>query len=493
MRGLLNRPSAAESRLRLDDGSRVAIVGGGPAGSFFAYFLLRLAETAGFELEVDIFEPRHFTHCGPAGCNHCGGIISESLVQLLAAEGIELPASMVQRGIDSYVLHSDVGSVRIDTPLQEKRIAAVFRGNGPRDAPLTDQQSFDRYLQALAVKRGACVIRKLVDGIEWEGGYPCLQHPDRTAERYDLVAISTGVNSNLLRVLEGSGIEYRRPQTTMTYVCEFFLGKETIQKYLGTSMHVFLLDMPRLEFGALIPKGEVVTMCMLGDRIDDDLVESFLNAPEVRQCFPPGVDPPPRACNCSPLINVGGAVQPFGDRLVFLGDSGVTRLYKDGIGAAYRTAKAAATTVVLQGISAEDFEKSFWRTCRTISFDNALGKLVFAANDILKQRRFARRAIIRMTALEQQSTTAPRHMSGVVWDLFTGSAPYREVLANTLHPGFIVRFIWNLLVSLCLGARLGSALPEAGVAGASGREVRSREARYAGGEGRNVIGSATED
>jgi len=455
----------AESRMRLEDGSRVAVVGGGPAGSFFAYFLLRLAENVGLELEVDIFEPRHFTHSGPAGCNHCGGIISESLVQLLATEGVELPASVVQRGIDSYVLHSDVGTVRIDTPLREKRIAAVFRGNGPRDAPLTDLESFDGYLQDLAAERGARIVRKLVSGVEWESGFPHIRHPDFTQERYDLVAIGVGINSNLLKALEQSNVGYRPPKTTMTYICEFYLGQETIQKYLGTSMHVFLLDVPRLEFAALVPKGDVVTMALLGDDVDNELVDSFLNSPEVRQCFPPDANLPARACNCSPLMNVRGAEQPYGDRLVFLGDAGVTRLYKDGIGAAYRTAKAAATTVVFEGVSADDFGNHFSEVCRSISFDNALGRFVFGVNKILKQRRFSRRAIFRMAALEQQSETAPRHMSQMLWDLFTGSAPYREVLLKTLHPGFLARILWSLLVSLPLFAKrdpIVSQPPEGG-------------------------------
>ena len=37
-------------------------------------------------------------------------------------------------------------------------------------------------------------------------------------------------------------------------------------------MHVFLLDIPRLEIAALIPKGDYVTLAMLGEEIDDDLV-----------------------------------------------------------------------------------------------------------------------------------------------------------------------------------------------------------------------------
>jgi flavin-dependent dehydrogenase len=233
-------------------------------------------------------------------------------------------------------------------------------------------------------------------------------------------------------------------------------------------MHVFLLDLPRLEFAALIPKGEVVTVCLLGDDIDAELVESFLNAPEVRACFPPDAELPPKVCNCSPLINVRGAVQPFADRLVVLGDSGVTRLYKDGIGAAYRTAKAAATTVAFAGVSAEDFKRHYWPVCRNISVDNAIGKFVFAVNQILQRWRFSRRAVYRMTALEQQSKQVPRRMSEVLWDLFTGSAPYREVLVNTVRPGFLARFLWNLLVSLTpAGWRRASALTR-------GREGRAR-------------------
>jgi 2-polyprenyl-6-methoxyphenol hydroxylase-like FAD-dependent oxidoreductase len=79
--------------LALEDGSRVAVIGSGPAGSFFAFFLLKMAEAIDLDVRVDIYEPRSFARCGPAGCNHCGGIVSESLVQILAAEGINSEVS----------------------------------------------------------------------------------------------------------------------------------------------------------------------------------------------------------------------------------------------------------------------------------------------------------------------------------------------------------------------------------------------------------------
>ena len=96
----------------------------------FSYFFLTMAEMLGLRVDLDIYEPRRFGYCGPAGCNHCGGVVSESLVQRLATEGICLPDEIVQRGTDSYQLHMDIGDVGIETPLMEKRIAAVYRGNG---------------------------------------------------------------------------------------------------------------------------------------------------------------------------------------------------------------------------------------------------------------------------------------------------------------------------------------------------------------------------
>ena len=126
----MNKRRNASSSLKLDNSSKIAVIGGGPAGSFFTYFLLEMAARVKLQLQVDIYEPKDFFTPGPADCNHCGGIVSESLVQLLATEGIKLPPSVVQKAIDFYIIHTDTGSRRIDPPGQEKRIAALFRGSG---------------------------------------------------------------------------------------------------------------------------------------------------------------------------------------------------------------------------------------------------------------------------------------------------------------------------------------------------------------------------
>jgi flavin-dependent dehydrogenase len=426
----------------------VGVVGAGPAGSFFTYFLLDLAERTGREIEVDIYEARDFARPAPIGCNMCGGIISESLVQTLAADGIDLPPTIVQRGIDSYVMHMDVGTVGIETPLHEMRIGAVYRGSGPRDIMDIRWGSFDGHLQGLACEKGARLCQGRVDELRFEDGRPRVKVRDGAFETYDLLAVAVGINSGALKLFEKAGIGYEPPKATKTVIREFQLGEERIGESVGSSMHVFLLDIPRLEFAAIIPKGDYVSVCLLGEEIDDELVNSFLDAPEVKEVFPPEWRAEQRSCWCVPRIAVSATPRPYGDRVVFVGDCAVTRLYKDGIGAAYRTAKAAARTALFEGVSEEAFRKHYGPICRTIQVDNRFGHVTFFVTRIIQKLRFARRAVLRMTAGEQKREGHRRRMSGVLWDMFTGSASYKNVFLRTLHPFFVGRLCWNVVLSL---------------------------------------------
>jgi hypothetical protein len=126
----------------------------------------------------------------------------------------------------------------------------------------------------------------------------------------------------------------------------------------------------------------------------------------------------------------------------------MTRLYKDGIGAAYRTAKAAARTAVFEGVSAEAFGRHFGPVCRTIAADNLMGRLAFVFTRVAQRLTLARRAILLMTLAEQQRAGNQRRMSGILWDMFSGSAPYRDIFLRMLHPACAARFAWAFVQSL---------------------------------------------
>ncbi len=59
----------------LSNGSQIAIIGGGPAGCFFAHFASRIARDKGIDVNITIFEGKDFCQKGPRGCNMCTGVI----------------------------------------------------------------------------------------------------------------------------------------------------------------------------------------------------------------------------------------------------------------------------------------------------------------------------------------------------------------------------------------------------------------------------------
>jgi len=443
------RSQKKASAAQLRDGSRVGVIGGGPAGSLFSYFLIDMAERAGLDIHVDIYESRDFSACGPKGCNMCGGVVSESLVQALALEGINLPANVVRRGIDSYVLHMDEGNVRIEIPIQEKRIAVVYRGGGPKGAQASGWRSFDQHLLDLAAGKGANVIRSRVKSVRRNSGRLEVSVDARQGQCYDLLAVAVGVNvAAVSKLFSDEDGGYKPPATTRTYIREFHLGREAIEQQMGSAIHVFLLNLPRLKFAALIPKGDYVTLCMLGKEIDASVADAFMDCPEVKSCLPGDCRDSNGLCQCRPRINVKSAARPFADRVVFIGDCGTSRLYKDGIGAAYRTAKAAAMTAVFEGVSADALRRRYRRVCRSLEADNAVGKLLFAGTAVIPKIGCLRRGVLRRVSKEQGKDFASRRLSMMLWDIFTGSAPYRDVLFRGFNVPFLGAFLGDIASSM---------------------------------------------
>lgn len=446
--------------ISLENGSRVAVIGGGPAGSLFSYFLLSMAKRIDLDITVEIYEPRNFEVSGPLGCNMCGGVLYESLVQSLAVEGITLPATVVQRGMEYNMLHLNIGDALIRTPQHEKRIAATFRGIGPRGIREVKGGSLDDYLLQAALDQGAKLIRGRVEEVSWNSS-PGYGNPnDRRIQVkthgsenyiYDFLVVAAGVNTALLKQFVNMDFGYQPPQTTKLVVREYFLGEEVVSKYFGSAFHAFLLDIPDLDYGAIIPKGDYVTICLLSSHRDlhVDAMELFLNNQAVKQALPPGFSPDNVACRCGPRINIKGSKQPYGDRIVFIGDSGVSRLYKDGIGAAYRAAKIAAGTAIFHGISANAFKKYYLPFCRRMERDNQVGKFLFKVAGIFRKGKIGQQAILNMVSREQVKTVInEKNMSMVLWDMLTGGAPYREVLFRTLHPVLLTRLLWNFIETL---------------------------------------------
>jgi flavin-dependent dehydrogenase len=438
------------SNLKLENGSKIGIVGGGPAGSFFAYFVLDLAKRLNINIDVDIYEPKNFAALGPKGCNNCGGIVSESLVQMMASEGIIIPDIVLQRGIDSYVLHTDSGSVTLDTPLEESRIAAIYRGGGPLKAENPTWESFDGHMQKLTQESGANIIHEIVSNISYDqDNKPMIQTKKSEAKTYDLIVGAAGSAPKFLKIFEDMNFGYKMPEFTKTSISEVYLGEELMKRHFGSSMHVFLLDIPRLIFAAIIPKGDYVTIAMLGEDVDKDLLKQFLDSPQVKGCFPDDMDLYTiRPCKCFPSMYLNSAVQPYGDRVVLIGDCASSKLYKNGIGAAFITAKAAATTAITHGISKNNFEEHYWDDCKTLNKDNFLGKIVFWVTGVIQRSDILKNGLVRKVFKEQSKKGQYRYLSSALWDTFTGSGSYTSIFKKFFNPKLFVPLIGDIITSI---------------------------------------------
>jgi hypothetical protein len=48
-----------------------------------------------------------------------------------------------------------------------------------------------------------------------------------------------------------------------------------------------------------------------------------------------------------------------------------------------------------------------------------------------------------MTRREQETPASAARLSGILWDLFTGSSSYGDILRRGFHPGFGLGLAWN--------------------------------------------------
>ena len=417
--------------MKLENGCRVVVVGGGPAGSCTALHLLRLAHATGLRLEVIVLEARDFSRPGPGGCNKCAGILSSTAVRNLKKLDLVLPPEVIQARLDEYILHLGDAEVTIHQPDPERQIYSVYRGSGPRLGQFP-ARSFDGWLLDKARERGAIVRRAHVQRI-----IPAARPIVATAHEQieaDLVVLAAGVNSRC-PVDEAWG--YKPPQTET-------MAQDEMPKPPGfhDGVHIYLHDPPGLIFGGLIPKGPYLNISLLGHHLPDSAMNDFLQAHDLVRAYPDGK---PLLCGCAPRVVVAPATGYYADRFVAVGDAATTRLYKDGIGTALITAEAAARTAIELGVSRADFAAGYRPVCHHVMADNRYGELLFRLWNIPSHSSFLLGAWRRTLAVEARRPAQARVHTRLLWGLFTGDASYRAIFMRLASPLALLSFVRGTL------------------------------------------------
>lgn len=417
-----------------EKGSKVAIVGGGPAGSFFALYLAHFARRQGLKPEITIYQDRVFDDLGAKGCKGCAGLISLSLIKDLTELNITLPPEVIRGVIDGYTLHSPYANIGFHNPEKDLQIMSVYRGGGPRISQYEEKISFDGWLLRQAKNSGVEIINENVAKI-WTGEEAGLEAAGKRLA-YDLVVLAAGVNAASIPI---DGAAYIPPETHIMAINELCVGEANVRACLGNFAHAFLIPHSGLIFGTLLPKGDFINVSVLSSSKYPVSVKDFLNYDIVKKTLPPNYE---FACGCRPRAAVKSARNYYADRFLAIGDAAVTRLYKDGIGTSLAMARAAARAVLQHGISRNDFKRHYHPLYQNMHRDNILGHLLFTIIDQTKNYRFSSQTVQRLIGNEQEKKTDRQPFTKAAWGMLTGSYSYGSVAYKVFNPLSVARIVF---------------------------------------------------
>jgi flavin-dependent dehydrogenase len=409
--------------LYLRDGSRVAIIGGGPGGAATAIRLLRNARERGINLRVTIHEPKQF----PSQHNPCIGVLAPPTAELLRERlGIELPSEMIKRTIKGYRLHGDREEIELRAPSTAEPALMVSRSD------------FDQFLLARALEEGAQVLHDRVTGLEFHPDN--LEHPVRVysegrSHSADMVVAACGLDDGLLSVLEQVSPlrhRYRRPSEYMrSIIIKLPCDERYVEKRLGGNLHAFLLsDLPRIEFGAISPKLDHVLVNISGRHVRSTDMEDFLLHRRVRTLLP--------RFNLQQLDYYEGrapvrhARHVSWDRFVAVGDAtGWLRPFKGmGITTAIQTGTAAADVMIERGIDGVALQ-AYARRLRELTEDHYHGRAL---------RRLCRMGMSTgaMDGVIELARTN-EDLYAILYDTISGQRSYRRIARDLLRTALVFK------------------------------------------------------
>ncbi|MCF6157456.1 MAG: hypothetical protein E3K32_02555 [wastewater metagenome] len=428
-------------RLPLKNNSSIVIIGGGPSGSFFTYFTLKLARKYGYNLSLTIFNGRDFIQKGPVGCNMCAGVLSETLIERMESEGIVLPKTHVQQEINGYYFQTQERGIPLYHPVpgHKPKIVTIFRGNGPRFSRLTDNVSFDDFLLRHVAAQGAKIIPAVVEEIELSKNPHDLvnivysEAGVKKKISAHLVVGAFGLNTSLIKRIVGKEFGYREPQSVRTCNAELRLGRPFIQENFHNTIFVFALGIKPIKFAAFIPKGDYITVSLVGkEDITKAHLTEFLKHPKVRELLPDGWSLPKDLCICFPRIPISHATHPYTNRFVIVGDASISRTYKNGIGSAFDTAKLASYTIFKNGIAENDFKKGYFiPALKLLAQDNFFGNLIFGIHGYTtSSRQLVNIQIDHL--MKHKNAWESRQINSILWNMVTGNASYKEIFLKVI-------------------------------------------------------------
>jgi flavin-dependent dehydrogenase len=413
---------------------KVIVVGGGPGGVSCAMKLLRMAREMGREIHVSLYEGKRFV--GEIHHNQCVGILSPPIREIMEGLGIPFPADLVQREITGYVLHSRSETITLD---EEGEVSYAIR-----------RVAFDEYMLSVARKEGVEVIEARVTDVEI--------HPDRVEVFSESESREASVLVGAFGMDDGSAAfmmrasRYRRPGFLTSIVTKVHPPERFMEDF-GNRIHVFLIPIRGVEFGAITPKGNHLTINIAGRDVTSSHMWAFLRDPRVREVLGPvDLEHPSNPKDMhffKSRFPMGTADGFFGNRYVLIGDAaGLVRPFKGkGVNGACISGSWAAEAIMTAGISYEAFKDHYLPRCSYIISDLPFGRFLRWATILSKET-----GIMDMVVGKAR---IDRRWREAVYQAISANKMYREILLDTIGLDNMIKFAASIPLQLLLGLIMG--------------------------------------
>jgi flavin-dependent dehydrogenase len=299
---------------------------------------------------------------------------------------------------------------------------------------------FDEYMLDAARDRGAEIRRARAVDLDFQDHGVVIETNEGPVEA-DVVVGAFGLEESTASMFESKS-EYQRPKALETVVTKYHPGDKAMDEF-GLQIHAFLPSLRPIEFGAITPKGNHLSIIIAGQSVDDDLMKKFLRHPSSKK----------------ELVNLELAGQIdsrdldfftgrfprsiargfYGDRYVMAGDAaGLVRAFKGkGVTSAVQTGIRAANVILTKGISKQAFHTYYRKENHETIQDLPYGRLM----------RLAAIGLMRLRLVDpvlRAARTEP-DLQEALYDAVSGRATSRRVWANSITPRSLTSIARSLL------------------------------------------------
>jgi flavin-dependent dehydrogenase len=456
--------------VQLQKGSKIIVIGGGPAGALFAIHLLTHATQAGLEICVTlidkkVIQPAGKLPCTLTGCNSCAGIISPRLNNALEKSGLSLPNELVCEKFSHIWIHGLWKNFPLKLP-SNQHMYSVFRGALPLDRE-KQTDGLDSFLLNQARTRGAAVMTGEVTDIHATvPEKPRVTVVDgsgkATVIEADFVAIATGIQPLQGDVRERDPVfrSFRRinpgftpPNTRPALICELKPGRAYLRSYMHKEIYFIVSGSKKLglDHVSLVPKGDYLTMALVGDRIDKasspkesrKIIQDLLLQPHCRTILPHiTLDNTPVTCSCTSYMVTAPSKRAVCDRIAVVGDALGSRLYRDGLYSAFVSAAALAETVINKGVDEKSLASGYERVIHWLRTDTDAARRVIGWIQSVLKSPFLSRILYQTFATEmKRKDRSQRPVGKVLLDVGSGVADYADVYKNLLRTSVLLSLL----------------------------------------------------